>query len=336
MDHSGASKLVSCGATLPKQKVTGNELMDEIRSKERYGLPSRYFSTLMGIQEIRHAPEGTLPSQLAIEASLNALSTSGVSPMDIDCVIFCGIERDWQEPATAHKVQMEIGAARATCFDVVNACHGFMNGVVIADSFIRNGSADNVLVCTGEVGSNVARNIMHQINQRSMSKEELKLQLGALSIGDAGGAMIIGRGDKPGNGFQRFRFASKGEHSTLCHYKHGDDGLVDGVMDMQRICLESLEFHKQEIQSTYDGLDWQPADVNRVVAHQAGLKPHKWLMDAIGIPEERSNSTIERFGNIATATIPVSLSLEPPKEGDKVLILSTGSGLTIGQTGLVI
>ncbi|MGI9292966.1 MAG: ketoacyl-ACP synthase III [Pseudomonadales bacterium] len=333
MEQNGSTKIVSMGHYLPPQRVKSSDLMDEIGSETRFGVRSQFLSSLIGVDERRYAPAGTLPSALAIEASLDALQRSNVGPAEIDYVIYCGIERDWQEPATAHRVQSEIGAYNAACFDVTNACHGFMNGLAIADAFIGTGSAETCLVCTGEVGSKVAKDILRQLRDKPCTKDHFKLQIGALTLGDAGAAMIVQRSNNDG-GFKKFRFSSAGEHAELCYYNKSADGNVDGAMYMKEISSELVTWHKEVISQTYDQLGWQPRDVKSLFLHQFGARPHKWFCELADIDVSRAPATLPKLGNIASATIPVTMSLNPPDIGDNVLVLSSGSGLSIGQTGL--
>jgi len=333
-EQYGRSEIIGLGSHLPADRVSTNDLMAEFASKEQYGLPERYLSSLVGVEEVRYAPMGAKPSDLAISASISAIEDAGVDPREIGYVIYCGIERDWVEPATAHRVQEVIGASKAACFDITNACHGFMNGLAVADAFIAAGSVDTVLICTGEMGSNVARSVLKQLKNGRFSKKESKMQIGALTLGDAGGAMILRRSN-PERGFQRFRFDSAGQHAKLCHYAMDSDGCVKGEMDMETICKASLAFHQSHIDQTYKSLTWEPDDISCMIAHQAGVRPHKWLVDAVSLPMDKAPYTVSKLGNIASASIPVGLSLNRPVRGDKVLILSTGSGLSIGQTGLI-
>ena len=46
--------------------------------------------------------------------------------------------------------------------------------------------------------------------------------------------------------------------------------------------------------------------------------------------------TYEDLGNLTSASIPVTLDLAGSKEGDRILILGTGSGLSVSQIGLVL
>ncbi len=334
MEQNGSTKIVSMGHYLPPQRVKSSDLMEEFDSERRFGIRPRYLSALVGVDECRYVADDTPPSTLAIDASIDALQRGDINPADIDYVIYCGIERDWQEPATAHRVQAEIGAYNAACFDVTNACHGFMNGLAIADAFIGTGGAETCLVCTGEVGSKAAKDVLRSLQENSYTKDDLRLVIGALTLGDAGAAMIVQRSND-GAGFQKFRFSSAGQHAKLCYYNRSSDGTWDGEMHMENICLEVVAWHKQAISQTYERLGWQPSDVKALFAHQAGARPHKRICQLADIDISRAPDTLRELGNIASATIPVSMCLNPPNNGDNVLVLSSGSGLSIGQTGLV-
>lgn len=334
MEQVGNSKVVGLGSHLPEQIVHSDELMDAFDSENRFGIPKRYLSTLVGVQERRFAPEGSFPSDMAIEASKRAIEDAGIKPEEIDYVIYCGIDRDWLEPATAHRVQYEVGAINAACFDVTNACHGMMNGLAIGDAFIGAKSAETILVCTAELGSTTTKCTLDLLNESGLSKDRVRTLMGGLTVGDAGGAMII-RSSEDQRGFRRFSFNSAGKHADLCYMNKNEQGQVYGYMDMQAICSEAISSHRNLITDTYKKLDWVPEDVSSLVLHQAGMRPHKQLTQVADIEPDRAPETISKLGNLASATIPVVLDLNRPAANDNVLILSTGSGLSVGQTGLV-
>lgn len=334
MEQQGHSQVIGLASHLPSQIVNSSELMEAFDAERRFGLPSRYLASVVGVQERRFAPEGSSPSDLAIEASRNAIIDAGIDSTEIDYVIYCGIDRDWLEPATAHRIQNEIGAQNATCFDVTNACHGMMNGLAIGDAFIGASNAQTILVCTAELGSTTTKGVLELLNDTSLTKDRVRHLMGGLTLGDAGGAMVIRTAEK-GRGFKRFLFSSAGKHADLCYMNKDEHGHVEGYMDMQAICSEAIGCHRELMSNTYSKLAWAPKDVDSLVLHQAGMRPHKQLSQVADIGPERAPETISRLGNLASATIPVVLDLNRPSANDNVLILSTGSGISVGQTGLV-
>lgn len=343
METIGHTEIVGIGGYVPRERVKSDDLMAEIGSEKRFGVKERFISEVIGIEERRIAREDEKPSDLAVAAVQVALENANILPQEIDMVIFCGIDRDWKEPATAHRVQQLVGAINATCFDVTNACHGFMNGVCIADSLIETGNAEIALICTGEKPSNVMFEAIRRLRQTGNS-EVFKRWMGALTVGDAGGAMIIRRSENAigentrgdnSRGFQKFNFSSNGKHAKLCYYEHDKHGKLDGQMLMKSISNEIVKFHKKMIGETYQTLDWSGQDVDCLMCHQVGARPHKQMASLANVDIKRAPITYKYFGNITSATIPVNFHYNVPKKGDKVLIMGTGSGLSISQTGVI-
>ncbi len=331
MEFIGKSRIAGIGAFLPDTKIYSDDLMLE-SGCSRFGTPVNYISKRIGIEERRVADDDTLPSDMAIHASVDALLDAGLQTSEIDLILYCGIDRDWQEPATAHRVQVELGATNASCFDVTNACHGFMDGISIANAYISAGALRNVLVCTGEKQSRTLFTILEKL-KKVQDKKEYKRLLGALTVGDAGGAMVIQR-NEANDGLQWMQSHSEGNHTSLCYYRHTEDG-VDGQMLMKEISLQIAKMHKKLIGKTYESLHWTPDDVDAMYCHQVGEKPHRALVEIAHKDIACAPVTYPKFGNLTSATIPVNMSLNRPRRGQKLLLMGTGSGLSVCQAGMV-
>ena len=78
---------------------------------------------------------------------------------------------------------------------------------------------------------------------------------------------------------------------------------------------------------TFDSFD-------RIFVHQVSLPYHKEMLMASGMPAEKVERTVEEFGNMASASIPVAFSLAEArgdvKPGDRVLWLGMASGISVG------
>ena len=85
-------------------------------------------------------------SELAILAAKQALEQAELSANDLEMVIVATVTGDYMFPSTACLVQDQIGAGKASAYDIGAACAGFIYGVHIADGFIRSGLHKNVLV----------------------------------------------------------------------------------------------------------------------------------------------------------------------------------------------
>lgn len=334
----GHSRIVGLGIFLPDERVTSVQLLTEINSKDRFGIPYDWLDRTMGIRERRMAPHDILPSDMATRAAQGALDRAGLLAHDIDVIIYAGVVRDYLlEPSTAHVVQAKLGARNAVAFDVNNACHGFMNAVHIMDSFIATGQARRALVVTGEQGSRYTLKALAAL-QKTGDRSMFDKLAGGLTLGDAGAAMIMGPKTDPDTGFMGFMLQSKGEHSNLCTCgKQGSESILE--TDMADIIRHGIAMLRDMYGPFMAKLGWRPEEIAKFVHHQVGRKVFKHHADYAKVHLEVMPDTVSSLGNLVTANIPLNLYDLAVKQlvikGDKVFISGAGSGLAVSQAGLV-
>mgnify|MGYP003144665854 CR=1 FL=1 len=71
MYMTGHSRIASIGTYLPEQVVSSHELMDEVQSEAKFGIPNTWIEELTGIKERRFAAPEDKPSDLAIRPERN-------------------------------------------------------------------------------------------------------------------------------------------------------------------------------------------------------------------------------------------------------------------------
>ncbi|MDQ7022999.1 MAG: ketoacyl-ACP synthase III [Candidatus Gracilibacteria bacterium] len=172
----------STATYIPKNKISSQEMeqrISEIFPEISFGI----LEEMTGIKTRYFVSEGEYSSDLAIKASEKCFEKSEIKKQDIDLLIFASASQDIIEPATGNIVQKGLGL---TCpiFDVKNACNSFLNGIDIADSFIKSGKYKNILVCSGETPSKV-------IQYKIFNRLDLKKYFAGFTLGDAGTAMIL-------------------------------------------------------------------------------------------------------------------------------------------------
>lgn len=330
------NKILSSGVYLPPQIVKSDDLFAEIKSEDQYNIPEDWMSSKMGIVERRVAPSTFLPSDLAIPAAVEALDDFDQSHLlDIDLVIFCGIERDQSEPATAHIISHALGLNAKYAFDMANACFGFVDGMQIADTYIKAGITKYALIVTGEIPSRVLRAAVDML-KRGVDIKTARNILGALSVGDAGGAVVVGPGEYGDNsGFELFNTNSSSELANKCLYRKRDDGVIEGHMNMADISSAIIRRHYGLIEDTLTKLGWSEFDW--MLSHQMGQKPFDRLSRLQGVTPSKMIKTVDKLGNITSATFPVNFKKLKDtgmvKSGDRVGGCFAGSGVVIGQFG---
>ncbi|MDG1904611.1 MAG: 3-oxoacyl-[acyl-carrier-protein] synthase III C-terminal domain-containing protein [Arenicella sp.] len=331
-----SSKIYSVGTYLPTQVVKSIDLFESFKSDARYGISTSWMDDEMGICERRMSDGAEKPSSLAINAAKQAIAEcTDLNLEHIDMVLFCGIERDQPQPATAHTVQNALGLHAQHVFDVANACFGFVDGIEIASRFIEAGVIRKALITTGEVPTRLIPSFLKQLQGNLSRKEALKL-LGWLSVGDAGGAVIMGDGEDERDsaaGFRVFNNQADSSHVDKCTYYKKDDGEYEGKMDMGRIVAHGLKMHRNLLSETLSMVGWDRFDW--LISHQTGRRNFDQIEKMNVVGADRMIRTYPLLGNITTATFAISyqqlLNRPEIQRGDRIGGCFSGSGLTAGQ-----
>lgn len=76
------------------------------------------------------------------------------------------------------------------------------------------------------------------------------------------------------------------------------------------------------------------ADIDLIVPHQASGPAMRLIRKKLGVDEERFMTIFEDYGNMISASIPVALfeaiKQKKVQRGNKILLLGTSAGLSIG------
>jgi len=212
---------------------------------------------------------------------------------------------------------------------VANACHRFTSGLHVANALIKTGDIRHALVVTAELSSKVTRKVVDLFRKNQLGVEDIKTHIGAFTVGDAGGAMILGPGDA-NKGIKQFKSGAASKHHNLCSYAI-NKGKLSFVMDMGRISAITLKLVKELAVPAYKALNWTPDDVDLFIQHQVGARPFHKTLEIVGVSEDKSIATYPKLGNLASATIPVCFDLMQQqgrlKAGSNLLVASSGSGI---------
>src|SRR6201981_4064869 len=146
---SWRSQVAGCGAYLPERIITNRELADRLDTSDEW------IRQRTGIGERRVAAPGELTSDLAFRAAQRALASAGMNGGDLDLVVLATATPDNTFPATATKVQAQLGIRRGPAFDVQAVCAGFIFALSVADNALRLGQAHTALVIGAETFSRI-------------------------------------------------------------------------------------------------------------------------------------------------------------------------------------
>jgi 3-oxoacyl-[acyl-carrier-protein] synthase-3 len=315
------SQIAGCGGYLPERVLTNAELALRLDTSDEW------IRQRTGIGERRIADPRELTSDLAAHAAGRALDRAGLTGADVDLMVLATATPDHTFPATAARVQAQIGMARGAAFDVQAVCAGFVFALSIADNALRGGQARTALV----VGAETFSRILDWDDRGT-----------CVLFGDGAGAVVL-RGIAVEDADGRF-ILSNHLHSDGSQY---DILYVDGGPSSSRttglLRMEGREVFRQAVQRLSEVVDEALAanalgasDIDWLVPHQANKRIIDGVGRKLGLPPEKVVVTIDRHANTSAASIPLALDEASAdgriKPGDLVLIEALGGGLSWGAS----
>ncbi len=144
--------------------------------------------------------------------------------------------------------------------------HHYAN-LLIASDQIRH-----ALVCIGERSSSKARYISDLFRDQTLGKQDLQHTLGVFSLGDAGGAMVLGPDDE-GAGIQLVNRRTNSSQSRLCYCDTfaAERGMQPSFgMEMTEICSKIIRLLKRMVPCTMKALGRDYTNIDFLIQHQVG------------------------------------------------------------------
>lgn len=327
------SRIVAVGTYFPNHPIPISVVADRVTKESSVKLPVKIIEKLTGVQNVYHRSEDENTSDLAVAAAIVALNNAGLTAGDIDLLIFASASQDLIEPATAHIVASKLGA---TCpvFDVKNACNSFLNGVQVADGFIRLGTYKTVLIVTGEAPSVAVRWSCH-------SKDQFISAFPGFSMSDSGGALVLTADNTPGDEKTGVVSIEMTANSHLWDvgvlgtggsmYPRDIDATyfnMDGHALFEAFKTVGCEILFKKLHT--EELKWE--NFKHVGMHQVSSIYNRMLTKELGLNENLMVSTIEQYGNLASNSLPVQLNkiFNQLDRGDKFAFIGLGGGISTG------
>lgn len=309
--------LLGIGSYLPERVVLNNELL-----VEHPDVTADYIFGVTGINERRWAKADEKPSDMAYQASLQAIEKSGLKPEDIGGIIVSTSTPDLVYPSTSCILQGKLGIRGVPCFDLTAACSGWLYGITVAKGLILAGVADNILVASVELQSRV-------LDKKDRNTYFL--------FGDGSGATVVS-GSKSGHVIlnEIMLADSDGLHMArrqIPGYEVPENtvGIDPWIrLDGKALFRFATESFSKMVRELIVKSNWQPDDVRWVVPHQANSRIIKAAAQKSGVPFEKFYLNIDRVGNTGSASIPIALSEVERgfQKKDKVIFCTVGAGIT--------
>ncbi len=315
------SVVLGCGAYLPERIVTNDDLPEELETSDEW------IRQRTGICERRIAAEGENTSDLALNACRNALDRAGCNIDEIDVLVVATATPDNTFPATATRVQAELGMHRGAAFDVQAVCSGFIFALSMADNMIRLGQAETAMVVGAETFSRIL---------------DWKDRSTCVLFGDGAGAVVLrgedGKGDNTDRGILSTHIFSDGTGYDMLYVDGGPSttGVAGHLrMEGREVFRHAVTRMAEAVEKSLETNNLSTADLDWVVPHQANIRIMDSMAKRLALKPEQVVVTVDKQANTSAATIPLALTAADTdgrlQKGQLVSLTAMGGGFTWGS-----
>ena len=316
------SVVQGCGAYLPERIVTNDELAKKIETSDEW------IRQRTGIRQRHIAADGEFTSHLALKASERALSHAGLKVADLDLIVLATATPDETFPATATKVQSALGMTRGAAFDVQAVCAGFVYGMAVADSMLKNGLASTALV----IGAETFSRILDWSDRGT-----------CVLFGDGAGAVVLkaetGTGHSADRGILANALHSDGREHDILYVDGGPSSTrTTGLLRMEgkEVFKHAVVNMAAVVGEVLEKAGLTPKDIDWLVPHQANKRIIDGTGRKLGLSPDQVVVTVDKHANTSAASIPLAIDTAAKdgriKKGDLVLLEGIGGGLAWGAS----
>ena len=337
------SKIAGIGMYVPSNVVTNNDLSNYMDTNDEW------IQERTGIKERRYAHRNKeTTTTMGVEASKIAITRAGITPQDIDFIVFATLSPDYYFPGCGVLLQRAMQMKQIGALDVRNQCSGFVYAISVADQFIKSGMYKNILVVGSEKHS---FGLDFTTRGRNIS----------VIFGDGAGAVVLQPTEDANRGILSTHLHSDGtEAEILAMYNPGthanywkenlasfnegqiadmfmshamiDDAQLFPNMDGPAVFKTAVVKFPEVILEALTANGYAPSDLHLLIPHQANLRIAQYVQQKLKLRDDQVYNNIQKYGNTTAASVPIALceayEMGKVKEGDLICLAAFGSGFT--------
>jgi 3-oxoacyl-[acyl-carrier-protein] synthase-3 len=265
-----------------------------------------------GIERHHKVDDGVTASDLTVKAVEGLLNQLGWDSQDVDCFAYVCTSRDYIAPQTSCVLQDRLNLRSDCCvFDLPFGCSGWVYGMSIVASMMSHGTLKRAVLVAAETNT-------QNRNPRDTTVRPL--------FGDAATATALEfdpEKSRPmnfmygvdGAGFDAVWAPYGGMRNPVTPealvekevspgvYRRGVDMIVNG-MDVFGFAIKQPPRSIKELIETFN-IDVETVDL--LLLHQANKFIDEKIRKAIKIPAEKTPYCLEEYGNVTSASIPLTM-----------------------------
>jgi 3-oxoacyl-[acyl-carrier-protein] synthase-3 len=313
------SRIAGTGSNLPEKVLTNFDL------EKMFETSDEWIRDRTGIARRHIAGPGETTVSIAEPAARRALEAAGVTPEDVDLIVFGTTSPDLVFPNCAVLLQHRLGIRGCPAIGLEAACSGFIYGLSIADKFVRMGESKCALVIGAETLSKII-----DWNDRAT----------CVIFGDGAGAVVLQPAPAPG--VLSCHLGADGRYKDLLYFPYGASRPQrPGDTERPFLQMKGNEVFKVAVK-TLEGLVEQTLGANGLehsaidwlIPHQANLRIIQATARRLDLPMEKVVLTLRDHGNTSAASVPMALDVAVRdgriRRGQLLLLEAFGGGFTWG------
>ncbi|HEX3584208.1 MAG TPA: beta-ketoacyl-ACP synthase III [Thermoanaerobaculia bacterium] len=344
------SVITGTGIGIPKN-VVRNEVLSRIMDTS-----DEWIRTRSGIEQRYYADPGEGSAELGMIAAQSALDSANRKKEEIDAVIFATMTPNYFFPGNGPVLQAKMGFGNIPTFDIRQQCSGFLYGLDLADSLIRSGKYQRILLVGAEVHTPFMPwqngwDITIGRDDRQVSPEEYAANTAirdrTVLFGDGAGAVVVEASENGERGFLTSKLFSDGSNIEALYvpgvgfrrrpfidHDQLDRSEPIPVMEGRAVFKEAVSRMPEAVRAVCAAAGIAVSDIDILIVHQANLRIIEGVAKQLGLPPEKVPHNIERYGNTTAGTLPIlyheCVADGRIKPGMLVCFTALGSGLHWG------
>ncbi|MFD0710317.1 beta-ketoacyl-ACP synthase III [Paenibacillus sp. GCM10027626] len=325
--HARHAMILGTGKYLPQRRVTAAEMDQMLHVKDGWVLKKSDVHT-------RYFIKDETASEMGAKAAYAALEAAGLTFADIDCIVCTSGTMEQPIPCTAALIQRAMGQQQSgvPAFDINSTCLSFVAALDVMSYLIDAGRYRRILLVSTEIAS-IGLNWSH--------KESAAL------FGDGAAAVVIGRSGEgspsrivhaamqtfsEGAEMSEIRGGGTKQHPR----EHRADNADDYLFSMDGSAIFKLAARKlpQFVDEMMKAAGTSMSEIKLVIPHQGSAMAMRLIQKKLAIRDEQMMYITPDHGNTIAASIPMGLHeairLQKINRGDRVLLLGTSAGVSLG------
>jgi 3-oxoacyl-[acyl-carrier-protein] synthase-3 len=309
-----------------------------------------------GITQRHYCPEGVGASDLAVEASRQAIASAGLQASDLDYILFNTMTPDHLFPGSAPLLGDALGINGVPALDIRVQCAAMLFSFQVADALLHSGAARRILIVGAEAHAGFMPwmdwDILEGTTDRKPTAEAWERATRhrglAIIFGDGAGALVVERSAVAGVGVLASDLHSDGALKEELMIPVGfrsrpyvtpeslTDDLIIPRMQGREVFKHAVSKLPVSVRAACEKAAVSLDEVDWFIGHQANERINSLVRDRLGLPPEKVPSNIANYGNTSSATIPILVDemrrdgrLQP---GQLICYFGLGAGMHWGAT----